>query len=790
MQAARMWARSEIRRGWPSLLVVALLVAITGGAIMASVAGARRAGASVDRFLASSALPQITAYSQFPLDDELRADLTADERVERVLDSQVVLATPVSVLPGLGGATLVVDDAFWGDLVHPRLVAGSYPTGPNEIAVTESARRPGLDVGDTIAMHYFDLATAEACLGGGDCTPADGGDVTITAVLRMPADLAPGPFDESLFIAPDAFSGLRGGDDAAFGHIVDLFTVPGADLGAIITDYSTRIEGGDLTNGSNDDVASAQRAAGLQRDALLVGTVIAAAAGVLITGQAFGRFLARRSSDSPTLSAIGMDAGQRTIAGWIPGLSAAVIGTVIAVPVAVGLSPVFPLQMARRADPDVGFHADWTVIAAGAAGVFVVATTAALISAALWSRPPRATGVTRSVSSATKIANQLRLTPAPTMGSRFALEPGHGVRRTPVVASLIGASAAIVVVVGAIVVTSSLDGLLRSPERYGAPWDLQVSVGESFAEAAAVLAADDRVDGVATAVTGELDVAVGGGSPTQGPAVGVESVKGSVGPVVLAGRAPNGSNEMMVGSTTMERLGLELGDEVGVSGPGGSDEMVVVGRTIVPVIGNDISDEGIIVPLDTFLALGGTDTLADVDVQAVVLATAVDPTDVGAIGDDIEAAGASLDGPFRQSSVTVLDEIRGIPLYVAMFTAFIGVLAAFHTLFVTSRRRRNDLAIMRALGYRPRQAGGIIHWQGFFVAITALVIGVPIGLIGGRLLWQAIAERTSVLSVVATPWISIAIVAAVAVAGATFVLAAGPAWTARRRHPANDLRAE
>ena len=83
MHASVMWARSEMRRGWSSLAVVVLLVAITGAAVMASVAGTRRAGASVDRFLTESALPEITAYSQLPLDENLRADLRADERIER-----------------------------------------------------------------------------------------------------------------------------------------------------------------------------------------------------------------------------------------------------------------------------------------------------------------------------------------------------------------------------------------------------------------------------------------------------------------------------------------------------------------------------------------------------------------------------------------------------------------------------------------------------------------------------------------------------------------------------------
>ena len=113
----------------------------------------------------------------------------------------------------------------------------------------------------------------------------------------------------------------------------------------------------------------------------------------------------------------------------------------------------------------------------------------------------------------------------------------------------------------------------------------------------------------------------------------------------------------------------------------------MVGRAIVPVVSASSPDEGLVVPLETFTTLGGTETVADIDVEAMVLATAGE-SDVEAVGRAIEATGATLDGPFRQASVTSLGEVRGIPFYLAGFTAFIGTLSVFHTLFVTSRRRR------------------------------------------------------------------------------------------------------
>jgi hypothetical protein len=60
----------------------------------------------------------------------------------------------------------------------------------------------------------------------------------------------------------------------------------------------------------------------------------------------------------------------------------------------------------------------------------------------------------------------------------------------------------------------------------------------------------------------------------------------------------------------------------------------------------------------------------------------------------------------------------------------------------------------------------------------------------GRRLWSSIAERNNVLTVVEVPWWTVGLIVTAAVVGATFVLAAWPAWTVSRRRPGSDLRAE
>jgi ABC-type lipoprotein release transport system permease subunit len=785
MRAAWLWARNEIHRGSGSLLVVALLIALTGGAVMAGVAGARRAGDSVHRFLADTGLSDVSISTQgTPLDPTLLEQLTNDPRIERTAVLQVVLATPSTLRPGQDGSTIVMPPEYWGDVVRPRLVRGRYPSASDEIAMTEQEADLGFEVGQSVDMVLLTAAGFEGCVQTGVCTPEQAGSATITGELRFPSDLAPGPFDQGMFIAPPAFLDGPGSAAATAVYITDLFTVDAASADAIVADGSASITGGTVAR-ADSDVGAATDAARLQCNALLIGSVIAALAGLLIAGQAYVRFLTRRTSDATTLSALGMPRDARTTAAWLPGLAAGGAGAVGAVPIAIALSPLFPLQMARRADPDAGVHADVTVLIVGAFIVFLIVAASAWASARSWSRTASVAMSTNDVSRITKLARDLRLAPAPTIGSGFALERGLGERRAPVIPALAGAVAAIGVIVGALVLSSSLDGLLSSPARYGAAWNLQVSVGDQADAVARQIATDGRVDASALAVSGGLDVSSVGGQPLQVYSIGFQQRSGSIDPVILAGRPVRGPDDILLGSRTLADLGAHVGDEVTVGGPGGQRTMTVVGRAIVPIVGRASTDTGAVVALAALRDLGGDQTGQGSETQ--ILVRAADPA---AFRTDLEDAGTAVDGTFRQSNVSILDEIRGVPFYVATFTAIIGSLAVFHALAVTGRRRRRDLAVLRALGHRPGQTRQVIRWQAFVVTAVALVIGTPLGIIGGRILWRAIAGHAGVLVVTDTPLAAIAAVAALALVSATVALATGPAIAAGRRPPSVDLKTE
>ena len=81
-----------------------------------------------------------------------------------------------------------------------------------------------------------------------------------------------------------------------------------------------------------------------------------------------------------------------------------------------------------------------------------------------------------------------------------------------------------------------------------------------------------------------------------------------------------------------------------------------------------------------------------------------------------------------------------------------------------------------------------MFWQTTTVALAGIVIGVPAGIVVGRLIWQAFAAN---LGVVAVPVVSArTFVVAVGTLILAKVLAAGPALVATRARSASLLRTE
>jgi ABC-type lipoprotein release transport system permease subunit len=778
--AAWRWVRADIARRWPAMLALGLLVALAFGSTLALVAGARRAGSATDRFIRAADLADVTVFIGDEPTPALSHALANDPRIARVTRSDIVSLTPTGAIPGNDGFTAVgIDDGIAGGMGAPMLLSGRYPApgAIDEVLVNErGARRYGLRPGQRTGLEAVDCTT---------CRPRPlPGDVTITGVVRTAYDLVDDPSTAGIFLANAGFLDGAWKDALRPGTILWVHLAPGADALAVSQDLSRIVEDGDVSRNITS-VSVSNHAGDVQRNALLVAAAVVALMSILALGHAMARFIAGRHVDEPVLSALGMSEAGRWGAAAMLLVPAAAGGSILAGAVALAVSPAFPVGLARRADPDPGVHLDGLVVGIGVCATLLVSAAIVAVVSRRWvssERRARAAPINarRGVSSA-------GLPPVPATGVRFAFERGNGSTRPPTRSTVVAVVAAMVVVGGALVLRSSLDGLGSQHTRYGQPWALAVGAADDAGPLAAELARDPRVRAIDHASVGEVELATASGRHAQVGALGIEGVGRRPQLALLDGRQPNGVGEIALGTVTMHDLGLRVGDEVRATGPCGERNLQVTGRVIVPMVAGDTPDEGSVVSLDGFRELCADQLVAEIDRASGLLLT-VDADQVDSVANDLGGDGRFVERFGRPSAVTSLLDIRGVALAVALVVGALGLAVAAYALVLSVRRRGGELAVFRALGLAPGQTGRIITIQALAIVAVALVIGLPVGIVAGRLLWRAIAEPANVL--VRTDVGVSLLLAGVAMALAIVVVSWWPSRRARRLDVVDALRSE
>jgi hypothetical protein len=760
------------------------MIALVVATVAALGAGARRSGSAVDRFAAATELAELRIFAGEEPSAELLAQLRADDRIVSVERGDVVLVAPGVTAGPYAQMVVGASDDSLGGFGRPLVVAGRYPTpsAPDEIVVNErGADTLGLAVGDRVPM------LASPCLDG-VCEQIPIGDATIVGVVRLGVDLQRDPTTELITLAGPSFAEGRWGQGVRPGIILSIRLADGVDPSTVGGELSTVVGGLGDVGDSLGELATPIRAAEMQADALSLAAAVTGLVGIALIAQAAARHLQRRPTDAAVLMALGIGRRERAMAAAASIMPAVLAGTTVGVALAGLVSPVFPLGATRLAEPQPGYRFDAVVhVATGVAAVLVAGL---LVGAAAvrWARAePAPAQARRSLVAA--LVGGLRLRPPAATGARFALDRGTGQERLPVAPTLVTVTAVVALVVGAAVVSANLDRLFGEPGRFGQPWALGVGIDLDDDAAIRRLADDPRVAAADVARNGEVDLSPVDGATTQVTAVGIDGVGGSTHLVLLDGRAPAGIEEVAVADETMSAHNLDIGDRVGIAGPCGKRSVEVVGRAIMPLLGLGDPGHGVVMPLATFDALCAEQLTAEIDRIGGALLLLHDDADAGALRAELEAEGAFVDFRSIPADVTSLRDVRAVPLAVAAIVAVFGVVALGHVLILAVRRRRHELAVLRALGWRPAEASSTIRWQAGTIAALALVVGIPAGIVIGRTLWVAIAEPIHVLPDVAVPSNAIVIIV-VALQLVALALASIPARRASRLRPAQVLRSE
>ena len=249
-------------------------------------------------------------------------------------------------------------------------------------------------------------------------------------------------------------------------------------------------------------------------------------------------------------------------AGVFIGLAAAVV----AVAGAYLASPLMPIGLARMADVDPGMSFDALVLGAGALALVIAVPLLALY--AEW----RVAGIRRRGTTVTRrpavdrVLGDTAIPPTASIGVRFALDSGSGAVSVPVWTAVLGSILAFILLVGTWSFRESLQELLDTPHLYGWNWDVKTgapALPDIRTAPAPAFASDRAVDAFAegTVVQGEI-----ADERVDILALDQQRDAPAVAPTVLEGRLPRRADEVVLGTTTLDRLGEDVGGRGAVRG--------------------------------------------------------------------------------------------------------------------------------------------------------------------------------------------------------------------------------
>jgi FtsX-like permease family/MacB-like periplasmic core domain len=812
--------RVGLRRRWPNYLALIALIGIVGGVSLGSIAGARRSESAFPAFLKGTdpsaiaidvgtynpkilkeiaRLPQVTSIETYVSPNAV--PVTRSGYFEPNTPENQSQFDPLASLNGL----YFKQDRF--TILRGRL---PDPNRANEVMVDQfSARLFHWHVGEILRYGFF--TNAQLGANGMPTTPSTrifnlritGIGVTNTEIVEDQIDKVP-----TMILTPAltrqlvpccvsfAWSGVRLRDGAA-----DVPKVESEYLHLLPKGYPYYFH---VTSVVEDQ---AEQAVKPESIALAVFGVIAGLATLLIALQLIARQILVTREEREVMRYVGARPWS-TATDSLLGLGISILlGSCLAAVICVLLSAVLIFGPVPEAIPATSFSFDWTVIGLGVLALVLILSGAAGVLNALGAPRIRPTPLVRAPlgSSVAHAATRNGMPVPAVLGLRYALEGGSGRTSVPARSTILASVLAIVIVVGTLTFGSSLNTLISTPRLYGWNWNAMLESDSGYGNVPLLQAAHllNAAPSVASWTGVDFDSLLFDG---QAIPVIAAAPRAGVAPALLAGHEVDAANQVIVGPETLARLHKRIGDTVQVSGGSKTAVLHIVGVATMPTVGIGFGlhlsiGSGALVDKDLLPSnVQNITGLPDPGPNAILVRfrtsanTAHASRSIGRIvkslnGLEQGAAGVVSYSNIRPAEITNYQAIGAVPVLLAGGLAAGAVAALTLTLLTAVRRRRRDFALLKALGCTRRQLASILAWQSSVSVTIGMVVGIPLGIVFGRAMWDLFAHELFAIPKSSIPALDIGLVALGALVLAN-VIAAIPGQRAANTKTAVILSAE
>ena len=550
---ATVWLRlrADVRLGWRTLAVLALLLGLVGGVVLTAAAGARRTDTAYPRLLswASATQVDILPFSGEPAPRYYAAVARLPEAA--AVSAQILYQI---ALPARHGVPQLVEAFSSPD--------GTLGVSADRVKIVQgrmfSSRAPGQAVIDPQLASLVHLRPGgtlhlvgipdDPRTGEPDLSRAIPLAFRVTAIAVFDTQIVPGnaSFSGPMVLLSPPFTATRAARSIyVYGDEAGVRLRPGASMTAFLRDAETLARRFPATGGRlgvislSDQVTATERAIRPQAVALAIFAVLAGLVGLAVVGQLLARQMVLDSAEFPILRTLGMTRASLAVLALARLAAVTFAGAVLAVGVAVAASPLMPIGPARLAEPAPGTEVNLAVLGAGLVAVAVL-PLAVLVPAA-WRAAGREGGPLAVAEPAAparpsrlaRVAGLAGSVPG-SVGVRMAFEPGRGRTAVPVRSAVAGVIVAVAAVVAAVVFGTSLITMVGTPRQYGQNWDQQLDLEFGAIPAglgAKLVSADPAVTQYAAGDYGELTV-----DGKIVAAVGIDPVRGGGYLTLLSGR--------------------------------------------------------------------------------------------------------------------------------------------------------------------------------------------------------------------------------------------------------------